>query len=439
MRQHVLKIAENPRREIAESTPRYDVILNGKTVGELYYNMRGYNGTLPTVHGHGFSISEEPISKVKSTVAMLNREAKKAIEAAASDPHKVSSHVPSEDNRFVYAFSFMKGDEPQAHLIGRRQLIRAREMFGADPIGLDFFHQEEIRPDSPSALLPENFSWVTEEIPGLKARMMTPGERISHGQMIEDHDVHKTDNAETLLVIGRDSPEDEYPDIAYVTRISYDFAKRSLGKHLRLGDLDKAEPAAIENARSLAVLRAEFPDEDFLLEGDAAERHDREQAGISEGYRIAKEQGAPLDAAQEHEVEQMKLTGVPAPVLQPRGETPEKELDILNAWVREAGGYVRVDFEGESDDEDITVTATSGKMTPEAEERFLNLTRLFLSEEMGNWSEGAGATGSLLFEGKEEPWLNADAVQEDWAYERHVENVEDMEWPEEPDDSPSPS
>jgi hypothetical protein len=34
--------------QVLETTPRYDVVLNGKTVGQLYYNMRGYVGYLPT-------------------------------------------------------------------------------------------------------------------------------------------------------------------------------------------------------------------------------------------------------------------------------------------------------------------------------------------------------------------------------------------------------
>lgn len=441
MRQHVLKIAENSRREIAETTPRYDVFLNGNVVGELYYNMWGYNGTLPTVHGHGMILSEAAVSRIKSTVASINRGAKRALAEAVSDPRKVTSHVPTDDSRYVYALSFMKGDAPEAHLISRREMIRAREMFGADPIGLGFFLQEEITADSPAALLEKNFSWVAEEIPALKAREMTPGEFLEHTAMIEDHDVHKTADPDTLLVIGRESPEDEYPDIAYVSRVSYEVAKASFGKHLRLIDLRKAEPAPVEDLRSLAVLRAEFPDEDFLLEGDAAERHEREQAAISEGYRMEKEQGAPLDAAQRHDVEQMKLTGVPATEheLPARGDTPEEDLGILNAWVREAGGYVSVDFEANDDEENLSARHSVGRMTPEIEARFAALSRVLIAETVEKWNEGEGSIGTLTFQGREEPWLNADAIESDWSHESYIEEVDMMEWPEEPDDSPSPS
>jgi hypothetical protein len=57
-----------------ESQPRYDIILNGEKVGQLYYNLRGYVGTLPTPDGMQLTIGEQPITTYKREVAALNRE-----------------------------------------------------------------------------------------------------------------------------------------------------------------------------------------------------------------------------------------------------------------------------------------------------------------------------------------------------------------------------
>ena len=57
-----------------ERTPRYDVILDGQIVGQLYYNLRGYVGTLPTPEGRSLSIGEASITAYRREAARLNRE-----------------------------------------------------------------------------------------------------------------------------------------------------------------------------------------------------------------------------------------------------------------------------------------------------------------------------------------------------------------------------
>ena len=57
-----------------EPQPRYDVMLHGKKVGQLYFNMRGYLGTLPTPEGRNLVIGEKGISAYKKEAVRLNRE-----------------------------------------------------------------------------------------------------------------------------------------------------------------------------------------------------------------------------------------------------------------------------------------------------------------------------------------------------------------------------
>ncbi|GMU20578.1 MAG: hypothetical protein AMXMBFR13_06750 [Phycisphaerae bacterium] len=59
---------------IAESTPRYDVLLHGQKVGQLYFNMTGYVGTLPLPGGRKLHMPESGISVYRREVARLNRE-----------------------------------------------------------------------------------------------------------------------------------------------------------------------------------------------------------------------------------------------------------------------------------------------------------------------------------------------------------------------------
>jgi hypothetical protein len=64
---------------ICETTPRYDVLVNGTKVDQLYFNLHGYVGYLPTPDGKKLDIGEKPISRFKHEVAKLNREAKQAV------------------------------------------------------------------------------------------------------------------------------------------------------------------------------------------------------------------------------------------------------------------------------------------------------------------------------------------------------------------------
>lgn len=60
-----------------ETEPRYDVLFDGQKVGQLYYNMRGYRGSIPWPTEDGrvssFDPGEISISAWKREVAAANR------------------------------------------------------------------------------------------------------------------------------------------------------------------------------------------------------------------------------------------------------------------------------------------------------------------------------------------------------------------------------
>jgi hypothetical protein len=70
-----------------EREPRYDVILYDTRIpgdrGQLWFNMRGYIGQLPTPEGGTISIGEKPITAWRREAAKLNREFA-ALDRAAS-------------------------------------------------------------------------------------------------------------------------------------------------------------------------------------------------------------------------------------------------------------------------------------------------------------------------------------------------------------------
>lgn len=56
--------------------PDFDLILNGKRVGDTYYNMTGYRAVLPTPQGSKIDVGEISLTKLRREIAALNREAK---------------------------------------------------------------------------------------------------------------------------------------------------------------------------------------------------------------------------------------------------------------------------------------------------------------------------------------------------------------------------
>lgn len=70
---------------LMENTPRYDVMLHGKKVDQLYYNLTGYVGHLPCPDGSKLIMPESSISAFRRQVVALNREfAAASVDAATN-------------------------------------------------------------------------------------------------------------------------------------------------------------------------------------------------------------------------------------------------------------------------------------------------------------------------------------------------------------------
>ena len=57
-----------------ETEDRYNVLLHGQKVGQLYFNMRGYSGSLPLPSGRKLGVDDQSVAEVKRLVAKLNVE-----------------------------------------------------------------------------------------------------------------------------------------------------------------------------------------------------------------------------------------------------------------------------------------------------------------------------------------------------------------------------
>ncbi len=79
-KKNAIELVETKRGQaICETTIRYDVVLKGKTIGQLWHNMTGYCGWLPypTYDGREYGkieIGEKNITAYKMEVKKLNKD-----------------------------------------------------------------------------------------------------------------------------------------------------------------------------------------------------------------------------------------------------------------------------------------------------------------------------------------------------------------------------
>ncbi len=72
-----LQILPTGRRD-GSGKPTFNVVLNNKVVGELFYNMTGYTGAyMPLPDGGRLALPERAISAWKREVSKLNNEARR--------------------------------------------------------------------------------------------------------------------------------------------------------------------------------------------------------------------------------------------------------------------------------------------------------------------------------------------------------------------------
>jgi hypothetical protein len=67
-----------------ETTKRFNVMLNGVKVEQLWWNMKGYVGNLPLPDGSSLYMPEGSLASFKREISILNRE----FAAAAKKPAK---------------------------------------------------------------------------------------------------------------------------------------------------------------------------------------------------------------------------------------------------------------------------------------------------------------------------------------------------------------
>ncbi|MFG6080388.1 hypothetical protein ACEUZ9_000939 [Paracoccus litorisediminis] len=125
----------------------------------------------------------------------------------------------------------------------------------------------------------------------------------------------------------------------------------------------------------------------------------------------------------------------------PRAATPREEYDNLIDWVKGRGGEISLSFNGEGNEGEVRLDRPQDfpeTVYGDLGQRIVVLATFCIEAEMGDWREGRGATGSLRIS-RQGIWLDGDAREEDWSYERYVDEdgLDDMEWPGE--DGPDPA
>jgi hypothetical protein len=265
-----ISLVEKKSPHILERLPRYDVCVNGIPKGELYFNMRGYVGYLPTVQGAMLDIGEKGISAFRREVSLLNREAADAIYHGTSDARRIALTWPTEDGRTRFALSrdVLSGTD-EIHLISRRELLQAERIFGSSDVGIGFFSEHGFDPESaPVVLFERGDEALAAGLSQVRSRIMDPVEAETHVRDIEH--VFDTADDQIKLVVSRRVIDDFDAEPDYVSRISLDMARARYGDAMRLSDLDIVEtrPAIVDPAaRSLLMEQFTW----FDLDGSPAE------------------------------------------------------------------------------------------------------------------------------------------------------------------------
>lgn len=246
-------------RHLLERQPRYAVLVNGEAFGELYYNMRGYQGYLPTVQGSKMDIGERGITAFRREVNVLNKEAAAAIELGASDARRIVLTAPTEDDRVLFALSrdVLSGTD-EVHLISRREFLQAKRIFGSEDIGIGFFNEHGFdREAAPIILLEQGDEAFAAGLTGVRTRIMDLTEAETHQRYIEH--VFDTADPEVKLVVSRRVIDEVDAEPDYVSTVSLQLARARYGEAMRLSDLTLSEGRpAITDEAGRGLLRREF-------------------------------------------------------------------------------------------------------------------------------------------------------------------------------------
>lgn len=253
---HKVTLVKRPGVGILEETPRYDVLLNGAKVDQLYFNTKGYQGTIPMVDGSRLTIGERAISAYVREVAKVNREALTCIKGGMEDPRKVSRAVATQSSNYVGLVTMIEGENPEVTIVSRQAWISAQKLFGKDtPIGIGFFQDHNIvDQDKPALVYHSGNDWLQRALP--EVRSVVADAELSDALRRYVDEVHPTANPDTKLVITRNDFDDGDPEPFYVNAFSLKVAASKFGDAMRLSDIAAASPEPIldPGARS-AILR----------------------------------------------------------------------------------------------------------------------------------------------------------------------------------------
>lgn len=221
-----LTLKERKSPHFLEDKPRYDVLVNGNPVGELYYNMHGYRGYLMGFNGLKYDMGERGISAYKKEAAALNRNAKLALARHKDDGRKVvAAHLTRESHILRLDI-----DDGTQKFVRDTEYRAAAELLGKDNLGPTLFNEEA--PEDllkPGTLLmrdedwsnsefvlavlpttdPEQVAIVTGLIPEC-ARVdilnnMVAGKAVTTNQMSKAYDLDWVEHADHVAFMRRDT------------------------------------------------------------------------------------------------------------------------------------------------------------------------------------------------------------------------------------------
>lgn len=250
-----IKLVEKPSRHLLERYPRYDIMLNGKPAGELYRNMTGYVGTLPSISGARMDIGERGIAAFRKEIAILNKEAATAIAAQETSPRRITMIRPTDDSRDLFVISD-DGAERRAHIVSRSAVQMAQDLFGKDAsLGMDFFQEEDLPYPRVAQIYPGDEALLAE-FPDVPFRLLDSAQEEEHFRYIEE--AFPTSDMDTMLVISCRVLDDVDPEPHFVDTMSYRIGVARYGDNLRLGDLRPAVEVPITDPAARAHMRANF-------------------------------------------------------------------------------------------------------------------------------------------------------------------------------------
>lgn len=229
------------RGSFMETKPRYEVLLNGKKVDELYFNMTGYRGALPTIYGSKLDLGESAISTWRKEIAAVNREASQRLTIAGHTSMRIIQTVPTENKHIDLAVAVdAVTDEIQTQYVSRSSLRKVREIFRATdyekstPLAL----LNDADPDEkPRAVFADGNSWVLRALPDLPHVIVGDKDYAPYQRVIGEIIETKADGV--FIAISRN--EDGEPDAHFVDSWSGKIALSNNGTETRLSDMREVE------------------------------------------------------------------------------------------------------------------------------------------------------------------------------------------------------